>query len=178
MTKHPRPDPRPGVAAVEFAVILPLILLLLLGTWEVGRLVQVYAILYNATREGARVAAQGQIINLTGAYTQIKVSSGSPDVYDTVKNYLTNSGINAAGLDVDFTFLSGSGSPVSSPAEPYQGTRAMRFRVTATLPYNSFRWTQLSLLNVASIQTTVDWVSLLDDPFSVNTSMPSWSPYP
>src|SRR5690242_10343121 len=70
---------RPGAAAVEFAVVLPLIVLLLLGTWEVARLVQVHAILSNAVREGARLAAQGQIINVTGNYTQIVVSDTDPN---------------------------------------------------------------------------------------------------
>src|SRR5436309_938093 len=79
MRPIPRSRSRAGAAAVEFAVILPLLMLLLLGTWEVARLVQVHAILSNAAREGARVAAQGQIINLTGGYTQIVVSDTNPN---------------------------------------------------------------------------------------------------
>src|SRR5207248_97455 len=79
MRQPPRPAPRAAAAAVEFAVVLPLIFLLLLGTWEVARLVQVHAILCNAVREGARLAAQGQVINLTGAYTQIVVADADPN---------------------------------------------------------------------------------------------------
>src|SRR3954471_20514720 len=82
---------RAGAAAVEFAVVLPLIFLLLIGTWEVARLVQVHAILSNAAREGAQIAAQGQIINLTGTYTQIVVAdtdTNNPDVTSAVKNYV------------------------------------------------------------------------------------------
>src|SRR3954447_16616528 len=91
------PSSRAGAAAVEFAVVLPLIFLLLLGTWEVARLVQVHAILSNAAREGARLAAQGQIINLTGVYTQIVVTGAdpnSPDVTSTVKYYVHNADPN------------------------------------------------------------------------------------
>jgi Flp pilus assembly protein TadG len=52
-------DPRSerGVAAVEFAIILPVLLLLLLGIIEFGRAFQVQATLAAAAREGVRVMA-------------------------------------------------------------------------------------------------------------------------
>jgi Flp pilus assembly protein TadG len=178
MRRSVRLHRRSGAAAVEAAVVLPLLLLLLMGTWEVGRLVQVQAILSNAAREGARIAAQGQIINITGAYKQILVSDSdpsTPDVTSAVKNYLNGAGINTTGLVVTFAFLDGSGNAVSNPTQPYQGTKGQRFRVTATLPYNSFRWTQLNLVNVTNITVSVDWVSMIDDPFNLNTTLPTWN---
>jgi Flp pilus assembly protein TadG len=180
---------RPGAAAVEFAVVLPLIFLLLVGTWEVARLVQVHAILSNAAREGARLAAQGQIINLTGAYTQIAVSDtdpAAPDVTSTVTNYVRAAdpnfrnwqGISTSGMTVTFAFIDAAGTPVGSGAQPWQAYKGQRFRVTATLPYDNFRWTTLNLLNVKTITATVDWMSMIDDPFQVNTTLPTWDPYP
>ncbi|HEY1377599.1 MAG TPA: TadE family protein [Gemmataceae bacterium] len=188
----PRPQSsrvRPGAAAVEFAVVLPLIFLLLLGTWEVARLVQVHAILSNAVREGARLAAQGQTINLTGAYTQILVSDtdpNTPDVTSAVMNYVRHAdpyyrggtGISTDGMTVTFTFVDSAGNPVASPTQPWQGTKGQRFRVTATLPYSNFRWTTLNLLGVKSISATADWASMIDDPFQVNTTLPTWDPLP
>jgi Flp pilus assembly protein TadG len=50
-----------GQALVEFALIFPVLVLLLLGIFEVGRLVFAYNTLGNAAREGARVAAVNQI---------------------------------------------------------------------------------------------------------------------
>jgi Flp pilus assembly protein TadG len=47
------------VAAVEFAVVLPLLLLFLLGIVEVGRLVMVGQLATNGSREAARYAVQG-----------------------------------------------------------------------------------------------------------------------
>ena len=47
-------DRRHGVAAVEFAVCLPLLCLVLTGLWEVGRIVQVSEVMWNSARE-ARV---------------------------------------------------------------------------------------------------------------------------
>lgn len=171
---------REGLAAVELAVVSPLLVLLLMGTWELGRLVQVYQILNSAVREGARIAAQGQIINLKGSYTQISVNTGSPNVYEAVENTLKAAGINTAAFDtskVTFTFLSDTGTPVASPTQPWQGLKGQRFRITATLPYSSFRWTTLNLLNVTQIQVSFDWACLVDDPFNVDTNLPSWTAY-
>jgi Flp pilus assembly protein TadG len=190
--RRPVPGPsrtRPGSAAVEFAVVLPLIFLLLVGTWEVARLVQVHAILSNAVREGARIAAQGQVINLTGAYTQIVVSDtdpNNPDVTTAITNYVHTAdpnyrqgqGIPTTGMTVTFTFIDSAGNPVGASSQPWQAYKGQRFRVTATLPYDNFRWTTLNLLNVKTITATVDWMSMTDDPFQVNTTLPTWDPYP
>src|SRR5438309_10828179 len=62
---------RRAVAAVEFAVLLPFLLLLLIGIWELGRMIQVQMMLNNAARDGARLAAQANIVTESGAYTQI-----------------------------------------------------------------------------------------------------------
>ena len=83
---------RNGVAAVEFAFVLPILLTMLMGVWELGRIIQVEQVMVNAAREGARIAAQGQIINLSGTYTQIQVNTGTPNVTNTVKDYLKGAG--------------------------------------------------------------------------------------
>ena len=49
-----------GQGLVEFAITLPLLLLLLLGTVEVGRGIQVWLTLNNAAAVGARTAAVGK----------------------------------------------------------------------------------------------------------------------
>lgn len=46
---------RYGAAAVEFAVVAPIFIALLMGVLEYGRAVQVKQVLTNASREGARV---------------------------------------------------------------------------------------------------------------------------
>ena len=47
---------RQGVAAVEFAMVLPVFMLLVFGIVEVGRMLMVQQTLVNASREGARRA--------------------------------------------------------------------------------------------------------------------------
>jgi hypothetical protein len=172
---------RTGTAAVEFAVVLSTVLVpLMLGTWEIGRLVQVQQIMDEAVREGARIAAQGRIINLYGSYTEVVISDtdpAKPDVYSAVKNHLSAAGLNTTGLNVTFTFLNAGGTPVSTPQYPYQGTKGQRFRVIATLPYTSFRWTNAGFFNISQAKSSIDWVCLADDPFTVDTTLPSWTGY-
>lgn len=45
---------RQGSAAVEFALCLPVIVLLMLGLWEIGRIVQVSNVMRHGAREAAR----------------------------------------------------------------------------------------------------------------------------
>lgn len=178
--RHPT-SIRTATASVEFAVVLSTILVpLMFGTWEIGRLVQVQQIMDEAVREGARLASQGRIINLYGSYTEVVVSDTDPlkpDVFSAVKNHLSAAGLNTTGLAVNFTFLNSSGAPVSLPQHPYEGVKGQRFRVTATLPYSSFRWTNVGMFNITQAKSNIDWVSMTDEPFKVDTNIPSWSPY-
>ena len=54
-----------GQSAVEFALVLPLILLLFLLFIDMGRLVYFHSALYNAVREGARYAVVSQFTSST-----------------------------------------------------------------------------------------------------------------
>lgn len=165
-----RHRPRRGVAAVEFAVVAPVLFTLMLGVWEVGRLIQITALVQNATREGARLASQGQIINLTGNYTQVQVNTGSPNVVTTVQNYLTAAGLsNTSGLSVTFQFIDGD----TAKTQPYQGSKGQRFRVTTTIPFSNFKWTVLSVVGASQVSASVDWVSMADAPFVLDTSIPT-----
>ena len=49
-----------GVSIIEFAVILPVLLLLVLGIIEFGWLYTAYITINGAAREGARLAARGE----------------------------------------------------------------------------------------------------------------------
>lgn len=77
---------RRGAAAVEFAVVAPIFLLLVFGMIEYGRMVMVQQVLVNASREGARRAV------LDGSAQQ--------DVVDVVQQYLTSASINGATVTV------------------------------------------------------------------------------
>jgi Flp pilus assembly protein TadG len=54
-----------GQSLVEFAFVLPIIVLLIAGFIEIGRAVFAYNTIANAARQGARVAAVNQISDVT-----------------------------------------------------------------------------------------------------------------
>jgi len=64
-----------GQAVVEFALTVPLFLMLLLASIEFGLLINGHMVLANAVREGARAAALGQQINTVN--TRIIANSGA-----------------------------------------------------------------------------------------------------
>jgi Flp pilus assembly protein TadG len=54
---------RRGQALVEFALVIPIFLLLLMALFDMGRAVFAYNTLTNAAREGARIAIVNQDVN-------------------------------------------------------------------------------------------------------------------
>ncbi|RKD28776.1 TadE/TadG family type IV pilus assembly protein [Thermohalobacter berrensis] len=48
-----------GQSIVELAILLPLFLLILMGIFEFGRIMNTYLVIEHASREGARVASVG-----------------------------------------------------------------------------------------------------------------------
>src|SRR3954452_10155483 len=78
---------RRAAAAVEFAVVAPVFLLLVFGMIEYGRMVMVQQIITNASREGARTAV------LDGSTTS--------SVQTAVNNYLTAGSISGATVTVN-----------------------------------------------------------------------------
>jgi hypothetical protein len=166
---HPLRDPRRGAAAVEFAFVAPLLFLLILGVWEIGRIIQVQQVMLSSLRHGARIASQGYIVTTTGEYTKIT----RDQVLTSIKESLIGNGItNLDGAKVEMLFLDGE-----STREPHQGKKNERYSVRLTIPYQNVRWTNLSLLNPQSLTVEIQWQMLVDDPFTLNTNLPTWS-YP
>jgi Flp pilus assembly protein TadG len=84
-----------GAAAVEFAILLPVLLTLVLGTIEFGRAYNAQITLTNAARDGVRVMAIAK--DVVGARTAAKnaaaaVSSGIPDSDITVSTTICPTG--------------------------------------------------------------------------------------
>ncbi len=187
------PSVRRGVAAVELGLVFMFFVIpLMIGIWEVGRLVQVQQIVSNATREGARLSAQAYTINSSGTPTQIKVTVGSVNVKDAVYAYLYAAGLtNLQSSDVTVTFaftsvrttdyVPTSTDPVgtsypagTSPPDPCFGEKGMTFTVTVSIPWDKVRWVNLGLINPTTVTFTVSWQMLTDERFQVNTMLPTW----
>jgi Flp pilus assembly protein TadG len=81
---------RKGAAAVEFALILPLLLVVLFGIIEFSILMYDKQMITNASREGARQGIVFRADATTGDYDPFTV----PEIEAVVNNYLQNSLIN------------------------------------------------------------------------------------
>ncbi len=80
-----------GQAVLEFAMVLPLFMLIMIGTAEVGILLHDYLVLHAGTREGARVAA-----------------TGSPVADIQTRVYNTTPSLNSANLTIGVTNAQGN----------------------------------------------------------------------
>lgn len=151
-----RSPSRKGVAAVEFACVLPLMALLLIGMWEVGRMVEVQQMLVNAAREGARQASTG--------------NKDTAAVKATVVTYLNQKGLSF----VNSTHVTVTSVSNTSITDPSLANQLDQFRVSVTIPFNSVRWILLkSVTNVTNLTASADWYSMRDLPLTVSADIPT-----
>jgi Flp pilus assembly protein TadG len=155
--RHPRSSAaRRGVAAVEFGFVIPLILFLLLGLWEVGRMLDISQALSNAAREGARQAT-------TGLNTSSQVQS-------IVTSYLSNAGVPTAHANVTVTDL-------TSGSDPTQANQGDQIQVTVSIPFSDVQWVALSLVSgpTTTLNGTATWYCVKDNPYpGAPTALPGY----
>ncbi len=201
MLRRPHPVRRRGTATVELAAVMIFTVVpMIIGLWEMGRYVQVQQIVANSAREGARMAAQAVTIKPDGTQTLVTTyTAGQPSVKSAVMQYLSGAGLTRLKYaDVDVTFAwqpwdSATDPPlVGTPGtgEPYTGIQGQRFRVTVTITDESapgvlkavgnrplrekVLWSTLELVNPNTVSYQVDWVMLVDRPFTINATVPTW----
>jgi Flp pilus assembly protein TadG len=152
MVLSPTRQRRSGAASVEFAVILIFLLPMLLGVWEVGRLVEVEQHLNNAVREGGRQASTG-----------LKDADG---VKQDVVNYLAANGIPCQPSNVTVTNL-------TSGNDPSTANQLDQLQVSVKIPFNSVRWVLLNqITNTQNLNASVTFYSMRDVPLTINTNIP------
>ena len=105
---------RTGVAAVEFALVAPILITLVLGMIEVGRAVMVQQLLVNATREGARAA-----VLETATVSSVKTY---------VQDYLS-------GMSIAIT-----SDKIAVQPDPVTATSNTPISVSVSVPYSDVNW--------------------------------------
>lgn len=145
---------RRGVATVELAMLLPLIMTLLLGVWEVGRAVDVQQIMSNAAREGGRQASTGQLNNA--------------QIQQVVTDYLSNAQISTAHVVVTVQNLTTPG------VDAIDGAQLDRFKITVTMPFKDVAWAALNHFFPATSTITAEatWCSVKDKEYPSATGAP------
>ncbi len=154
---------RPGTATVELACVLPIIVSLLLGIWEVGRLIEAQQILTNAAREAVRQASTG---NATVA-----------QLTTLVNNYLTAAGINNANSTFKIYNLTQDPNPGAGQAsdDPTAASQLDHLHVIVTLPLSNVKWAVVnrSMTSITTITAYADFYSMVDQPLVVNSTLPT-----
>ena len=89
--RHARAELQRGIAMVEMAIALPLLLLLLLATAEFGRILSQYNALTKSTRDACRYAASNAAIGTT------RLVNITPQLQTAASNLLVTGNVNGTG---------------------------------------------------------------------------------
>jgi Flp pilus assembly protein TadG len=112
-------EERHGVSAVEFAIVLPFLAILVAGMVEFGRALTVRQVLNDAVRKAAR----------TGAMPNRTTAHINQDVYDV----LTDNGFDPADANID-VLVNGSSADAST------AVRNDRITVRVSIPFSKVAW--------------------------------------
>lgn len=177
---------RAGIAAVEMALCLPFVMLVLFGILEFYRIVQVKHLLTNAAREGCRLASQRYIILKDGSKQNITIENIKTLVVSNLrstyvfgfnpesKNY-NNLIFQSIDDNISFKTLSSNGT-LGSPIilHPYMLNKGEIFQVDISLPYKHIKLFSFDfgVFNFVNITGSSRMVCLLNKETSFDISMP------
>jgi Flp pilus assembly protein TadG len=132
---------------VELAVVLPLMIMMLLGIWEIGRLVQIHQAVSNAAREAARQASAGLRSNA--------------EIEQVARDYLRGAGLSVNNLQITITNHTQSGTPARSANQMDQ------FRIRVSLPFANVRWMAIDTFVQTGHRLEADavWYCMKDKEF-------------
>jgi Flp pilus assembly protein TadG len=132
---------------------------MLIGLWEVGRVVEVQQFLFNAAREAARQAATGQYTS--AQVQQIALHYLRVGLNDTTGTMTQNAVVTVVNLSEPGT-------------DPSQATTLDLLQVTVMIPYPAVQWTTMSLVTSSTTMLTSQavWVSLIDQRYPTTVPLP------
>ena len=174
-----------GVAAVEFALLLPVLALIVIGTLEVGYRIYAVSVSNGAIREAARMASTGQYTGAeidTHVTDQIHAFRADADVKIKKKSYSDFTGVNLPEPVVSGTVASGtycfddinkSGSWEEDRGKDGLGNAedVIYYEVTTTYP-TLFKFSETVLKFDASTKVVENTI-VSNEPFAaVTTSVP------
>ena len=131
MSLHKKLRSESGASAVEFALLLPVLMMILFGIIEFGMALYRQAILTNASREGARLGIVQSVPPITTAAVDARINT-----------YLTSAGITPGSVTRN------------SPFPGVGGVTGTLVTVTLTLPY-----TYVVLPGLTSITPSINLVA-------------------
>jgi Flp pilus assembly protein TadG len=180
---------RRGAAAVEFAVCAMPMFLLIIGLWEVGRMVEVQQIVWSSAREAARDASLGED-NMQTVATNLAfyLQSAEPTAFakghsTTLKAPTFTLPANTYGYTCwdttaspnkelfTVTFIDMTNTAITDPTDMAQ---LDRYEIVVQVPYATIGWSSIpQITGITRLQATVDWVSMVDSPFQITPALPA-----
>jgi Flp pilus assembly protein TadG len=180
---------RRGAAAVEFAVCAIPMFVLLIGLWEVGRMVEVQQVVWSSAREAARDASLGQdglqtvATNLTNYLQNAEPNAFANGHSTSLKTPTFALPANTYGYTCwdttaspnkelfTVTFIDITNTAVTDPTGMAQ---LDRYEIGVQVPYASIGWSTIpQITGITRLQATVDWVSMVDSPFQITPTLPA-----
>ena len=122
-----------GVALVEFALMVPVLILLLVGILDTGRAVNAYVTISNASREGARYAA----LNPTAAPSAIKSSAVLPHAQQLDPSDLTGIRVYVTYSNANVTSTACPVATTTAPPASSPSPVPIPVRVDVTYPWSA-----------------------------------------
>ena len=163
---------RRAIAALELALVSPLLIFLLFGVWELGRYIEIQQVVQNAAREGCRCSSTGK---KTSAEAQL-----------AVYRYLNNAGFTVtdsteaplSGVSVvvrNVTQDPAAGSPPAAPTVVViDSLQNEELSVTVTIPLGNFQLISKYFVPQNATMTVVaDWNSMVDKPLTFSSTIPT-----
>jgi TadE-like protein len=182
-----KPPRHHGVAALEFAVCLPLLFTILFGLWEVGRMTEVQNVAWNSAREGARDASLGQSNLLTVANNvQLYLQSAEPTAFGNghstsmispvvtlpANTYGYTCWDNTANRELFTLTFTDITNP--SVTDPTLMSQLDLYQIGIQYPYATIGWLPVAkVTGKTRLYVTVEWASLVDSPFSIAPYLPA-----
>ncbi len=121
---------RKAVAVVEAAVVLPMMLILVLGTIEMGSALRASTIMQSSVREAGRLANMN--------WSDVVESGDTPNakIERDIRNYVTASGLSGAALTVDIVYAEGQSAGL--PFDIADEDNALQMmKIEINMPYSA-----------------------------------------
>lgn len=120
-----------GSAVLEFALVLPILLLILFGITEFGRAIMTTNVLNSAAREGARLAAVSELGDSLAVRARVEEVLNAANITPTSVNITYTEATRTIRVSVtsDFEVLSGSIIPTFSGTISLGGATVMKYEL-------------------------------------------------
>jgi Flp pilus assembly protein TadG len=137
-----------GLALVEFAFVAPILVMLLLGTFWVGRTMSVYEALGRAARDGARAAIARPCATCGGS------GASDSDVHDVVEDALESASIDTTNPNFQVNIARDQPLNPSEPASFQSSgvTVTVSYPVQLNIPFTTQKATTIHLSSTVSMR--------------------------